>query len=316
MRLQSMPSIDLLRTFEASARHLSFTRAAEELFLTPSAVSRQIKSLEESLGVVLYTRGTRSLQLTEQGHHLQRTVDSLLERLEEAVSSMKHMKAPRQLGIATTISFASMWLVPRLADFRLRHPDVDIRVSAASEAPGLRQHRLDLAIRYAKPGSLPAGAEVLFDEAVFPVCSPRLAGRPIRTPDDLPHHTLLHIDGYSAAFPWYQWSPWLQTAGLLEGHANRALRFNRYDQLIQAAKDGHGVALGRSVLVEQSLKRGELVAPFPADPVPSGSYYLVVDRDAEPHPGLERFRDWLIEQGGASLPARILARRPGAVDQA
>ena len=155
MRLQSMPSIDLLRTFEASARHLSFTRAAEELFLTPSAVSRQIKSLEESLGVALYTRGTRSLQLTEQGHHLQRTVDKLLERLEEAVSSMKHMKAPQQLGIATTISFASMWLVPKLTDFRLRHPDVDIRVSATSEAPRLRQHQLDLAIRYAQPGSLP-----------------------------------------------------------------------------------------------------------------------------------------------------------------
>ncbi|MBQ1762349.1 MAG: transcriptional regulator GcvA [Aquincola sp.] len=298
MRLKALPSLDLLRTFEASARHLSFTKAAEELFVTPSAVSRQIKMLEESLGVSLYLRGVRSLSLTEAGRRLQRTVDAALHQLEASFDTLKGTVRPRVLAIGTTVSFAALWLVPRLAEFRRRHPEVDIRVSAANDVQDVRRERLDVAIRYARPERLPQGTRVLFQESVFPVCSPGLQqdpARPLSTPADLAQHVLLHMDDACGDLAWYRWNHWLDAQGLGQAGLASALRFSHYDQMIQAAVDGQGVALGRHPLVDRLLAQGRLVAPIHQPPTSSGTYYLVVNTDTQANPDAELFVAWLLE---------------------
>lgn len=296
MRLQTLQSIDLLRTFEASARHLSFTRAAEELFVTPSAVSRQIRMLEESLGVPLYLRGARGLRLTEAGRRLQHAVDGAWHQLEAAVLTLKETRRARTLSIGTTVSFAALWLVPRLPDFLRLHAGIDIRVRATSEVQDTRRERLDVAIRYARPGHVPRGERLLFDESVFAVCSPALcqdAEWPLRTPADLAQHVLLHLDDACGDLAWYRWNHWLESMGLPDLAAAGAVRFSHYDQLIQAAVDGQGVALGRRPLVDRLMAQQRLVAPFAEPPISSGAYYVVTNPAPLSHADAGLFTDWL-----------------------
>lgn len=315
MRLRALQSIDLLRTFEASARHLSFTKAADELCVTPSAVSRQIKTLEENLGVSLYLRGVRSLRLTEAGRRLQRSVETALHQLETTVLTLKESAPPRVLGIGTTVSLAALWLVPRLARFRVRHQDIDIRVSASSEVQDTRRARLDVAIRYARPEHIPQGARVLFHEKVFAVCSPRLCqdpDHPLRTPADLAHHVLLHMDDACGEMAWYRWSYWLESVGLADVAPASTLRFSHYDQMIQQAVDGQGVALGRYPLVDRLLAQQKLVTPFAEPPISSGAYYLVTNPDSPSPADVELFIDWLMESAasGADPDPPDSRRRP------
>lgn len=299
MRLKSLPSIDLLRSFEAAARHLSFTKAAKELFLTQSAVSRQVKSLEQHLGLVLFHREIRQLQLTEPGRHLHNTVDQVLRQLETTVATLKGNERTRTLGIGTTVSFAALWLIPRLGAFRARYPDIDVRVSATSELQDIRRRRLDIAIRYAKPGRLEAGARLLFTEQLFAVSSPCLVntGRvPLRDPKDLESHVLLHMDDPCGDWPWYTWTSWLQNMGLSHLRPAGGLRFSQYDQVIQAALDGQGVALGRSPLIDRLLRQGRLVAPFSEEHVLSGAYHLVTESNTQADTDVARFIDWLYDE--------------------
>ena len=302
MRLRALPSIDLLRTFEATARHLSFNKAAGELFVTPSAVSRQIKMLEEDLGVSLYLRGVRSLSLTEPGLRLQRTVDAALQQLEATVATLKEVERSRNLGIATTVSFAALWLLPRLAAFRMQHTGIDIRVSATSEVQDIKRKRLDVAIRYARPEQVPQGARVLFQEKVFAVCAPQLCSdgeHPLRTPADIKHHVLLHMDDACGDFAWYRWHNWFEVMGMPDPRSASALRFSQYDQMIQAAVDGQGVALGRHPLVNRLIAQGRLVAPFGEPTRTSGSYYLVTEPSSSANPDVDLFTSWLLEQASA-----------------
>jgi DNA-binding transcriptional LysR family regulator len=298
MRLQTLQSIDLLRTFEASARHLSFTRAAEELFVTPSAVSRQIRMLEESLRVPLYLRGPRGLRLTEAGLRLQQAVDGAWHQLEAAVLTLKEARRSRVLSIGTTVSFAALWLVPRLPAFRRLHPGIDIRVLATSEVQDTRRERLDVAIRYARPGQVPRGERLLFDERVVAVCSPALlhdAQRPLQAPADLSQQVLLHLDDACGDLAWYRWSHWLQSMGQSYLTPVGTVRFSHYDQLIQAAVEGQGVALGRQPLVDRLLAQRRLVAPFAEPPIGSGAYYLLTNPAPLSHADTGLFTDWLAQ---------------------
>jgi DNA-binding transcriptional LysR family regulator len=298
MRLQTLQSIDLLRTFEASARHLSFTRAAEELFVTPSAVSRQIRSLEESLGVSLYLRGARGLRLTEAGRRLQQAVDGAWHQLESAVLTLKEARRTRVLSIGTTVSFAALWLVPRLPAFRSLHPGIDIRVRATHEVQDTRRERLDVAVRYARPGHVPRGEPLLFEESVFAVCSPALCDDrewPLRTPADLAQHVLLHLDDACGDLAWYRWSHWLESAGLPDLAPKGVVRFSHYEQLIQAAVDGQGVALGRQPLIDRLLAQRRLVAPFAEPPIGSGAYYVVTNPAPLSHSDAGLFTAWLAQ---------------------
>lgn len=267
MRLKTLPSTDLLRSFEAAARHLSFTKASAELFVTQSAVSRQIKTLEEQLNVRLFLRDIRKLDLTEAGRLLYQSVDIVLKQLEATTARLVTADQSRTLGISTKVSFSALWLIPRLGRFRSLCPLVDVRVSATSEVQNIKRKRLDMAIRYARPERVPAGARILFQEEVFAVCSHSLLGdasRPLREPADLSQHVLLHMDDSCGDWPWYTWSYRLEEIGLPQLRPAGAIRFSQYDQMIQVCIDGQGVALGRQPLVGRLLAQQRLVAPFKA----------------------------------------------------
>src|SRR6185369_4328010 len=197
-----LPPLELLLAFEAAARHLSFTRAAEELSLTQSAISRQIQALEESLGTKLFERRTRSLLLTEAGQRFYQVAQGVLVELDQATQKLRGATAARTVTVTTTPGFASLWLIPRLNVYLQANPGVDVRISASYETTNLEREGIDLAIRYA-PDEEMAGQAALFEEAVIPVCSPALAAdpaRPLREPADLHSHVLLHSD--DAKYSW------------------------------------------------------------------------------------------------------------------
>jgi DNA-binding transcriptional LysR family regulator len=201
---RNLPSLDLLRGFEAAARTLSFTKAAGELFITQSAVSRQIKALEEHLGVALFQRMNRALLLTDAGQTFYRTASLVLGLVEEAVAKLSHPASGSMVTVTASVSFAALWLVPRLTSFRQAHPEIDVRISANNEILNLQRDRIDLAVRFCKSEAAPKNAIRLFGEEVFPVCSPsvlRDRSKPLKKPADLAKHVLLHIDDPDGRWP-------------------------------------------------------------------------------------------------------------------
>jgi DNA-binding transcriptional LysR family regulator len=295
---RALPSLDLLRGFEAAARNLSFTRAAEELFITQSAVSRQVKTIEDHLGVTLFARRHRALQLTEAGHDLYRATAQALRQLSDAAAKIRERGAVRTLTVTATIGFASLWLIPRLADFRSQRPDIDIRIAANNRMLDLEHEGIEIAVRYCASKAAPAGATKLFGEVVLPVCSPALVtpAAPLATPQDLRHHILLHYEGPDGVTPWLSWTVWLETMQLAELKPAGSLRFSQYDQTIQAAIDGQGVALGTSPLVRQPIRQGKLIAPLEKKSESSRAYYLITSADAAERPEVKDFAAWLLRQ--------------------
>ncbi len=305
--MSKLASLDLLKGFEAAARHLSFTRAAAELCVTQSAVSRQIKALEDQLGVALFQRRNRALLLTDAGQILFRAASEMLRLLAEATERLTQETPGRMLTVTTTVSFASLWLVPRLVNFRRQHPDIDVRIAANNEMVDLRRQRIDLAIRFCEPKAAPAGALPLAREEVFPVCSPALLrdrARLLRRPQDLARHVLLHLDDAASSWPWFNWAEWLQAMGVPELKPAGALRFSHYDQLIRAAIDGEGIALGRNPLVTEPLRRKQLVAPFDRKAVSSREYYILVAPESASRKAVADFMAWLMDE--VRLDAGIL----------
>ena len=292
-----LPSLDPIRGFEAAARHLSFTRAAEELFITQSAVSRQIKALEDHLGVPLFTRMNRALLLTEARTTLYRTAALTLKLVDSAVNKLQNEPASRMLTVTTTVSFASLWLVPRLAAFRKLHPEIDVRIAANDALLHLDRDQIDLAVRFCEPGSAPQGALRLAREEVFPVCSPKLVRdrkRPLKAPENLQHHVLLHLDDAGARWPWLDWAQWFVAMKVRDLKPAGSLRFSHYDQLIRAAIDGEGVALGRTPLVRRLISAGQLVAPFDSKTVSSRQYFVVASAASAKRHEVKMFADWLL----------------------
>jgi DNA-binding transcriptional LysR family regulator len=312
-----LPSLDLLKGFEAAARLLSFTKAGEELYLTQSAVSRQIQELEEQLGIALFHRRHRALALTEAGEQLYPAAAQVLATVRAATDRLRSHSGKRTLSVTTTHSFAALWLIPRLAGFTRSRPAVEVRITADSRVQNLERDGLDIAIRHG-PASL-AGPDALrlFGERVFPVCSPKLASdatRPIREPSDLRHHVLLQYDDPEGRHPWLHWKTWLEIAGLPELRPAGSLLFSGYEQIIPAAIAGHGVALGRTPLVRDALKRGELVAPFPRHADPARAYFVIVSKHAEGRAEVAEFVAWLRREAAgeeaAAEPGPATARAP------
>jgi DNA-binding transcriptional LysR family regulator len=319
---RDLPPLDLLRGFEAAARHLSFTKAADELFLTQSAISRQVQGLEEALGVALFQRRHRALLLTDQGQLLQQTVARHLKELRDVVARISQ-EPVRMLTVTTLVTFASLWLIPRLAQFRGRHPGIDVRIAAANEILDLERDRIDVAIRYVAPERAPPGSVKLFGEEVVPMCAPVLLkdkARPLREPADLVHHVLLHDDPESSRYAaqYLQWDIWLQAMGLPDLEPAGSVRFSHYDQMVQAALNGEGVALGRLPLMSRQIRDGTLVAPFEKargrgrGTVSTRAYFLLTAPGAEKRPEVRAFMDWLFEEAkqGASAPAPPPAATP------
>ena len=294
----ALPPLDLLVGFESAARHLSFTKAGEELFLTQSAVSRQIKDLEDELGVALFQRRHRSLALTEAGQQFYAAAAQVLTTMRSATERLQAQAGKRRpLSVTTTHSFAALWLIPRLAGFTRTHPGVDVRITAETRVQDLERDGLDLAIRHGPASLAGPNAVRLFGEKVFPVCSPKLLKKtPLKVPADLRHHILLHYDDPDGRHPWLHWKSWLEVERIADLKPAGTLTFSGYEQIIPAAVAGHGVALGRSPLVKDLLTSGELVAPFRSHADPARAYFAILSKSAASRPEVGEFVSWLRDE--------------------
>ena len=305
---RDLPSLDLLKAFECAARHLSFTRAGAELFLSQSAVSRQIQQLEAQLGVQLFLRRTRQLLLTEAGQRYYRDVSQALHQLREAGAALRTSFHPRHVTITTTLTFASLWLVPQLADFQRLHPGIEVHVAADNTIRDLERDRIDVAIRYAPRRHAGAGAIRLFGERVLPVGSPRLLkNENARRPEDLARFVWLHYDDPEHAAPWLTWDVWFEAMKVPQPAPRGVLRFSHYDMLLRAAIDGQGIALGRLPLIAPLIENGSLAALLADDRSTSTAldraYWLVGAQSAASRPEASTFMQWL-EQRAALLSKR------------
>jgi LysR family transcriptional regulator, glycine cleavage system transcriptional activator len=294
-----LPPLDLLRGFEAAARHLSFTRAAGELFLTQSAVSRQIQALEEYLGLPLFERRHKALALTGAGEAYYRSVAQTLEQLREATRRLRETRTGHVLTVTTTISFAALWLVPRLTRFRKEHPSVDVRITATHEVVDLEREGVDVAIRDCPLNRAPPDAEFLAGEHLAAMCSPsylKEAKRmklPLERPADLRRHVLLNLHEVTRRWPWMSWAAWFEAMGVEEPTPAGTLIFDQYDQVIQAALHGQGVALGRMTLTGQLIRDKQLVALFGSQQRLARGYHAVFARHARERPEARQFVDWV-----------------------
>ena len=299
---RTLPPLDLLVGFEAAARHLSFTRAAAELFLTQSAVSRQILALEEFLGVPLFERRHKALALTEAGRAYFRTVGPVLEQLRESTRRLRESRSQKLLTVTTTISFASMWLVPRLARFRKDHPHVDVRVAASTDVVDIEREGIDLAIRDLRPEAAPPGSIALMGDHVAPVCSAaylkesRAAKRPLAKPGDLHRHVLLHMHDPHGRFPFISWPGWLEAHGLPDLVPEGSLVFGQYDQVIHAAMHGQGVALGRMSLLAEDVRDKRLVTLFGKSQRISRVFHAIYAKSAASRTEAKEFVQWLKQE--------------------
>lgn len=302
IRRAELPRLDLLRSFEAAARTLSFTQAAQELFLTQSAVSRQIQQIEAGLGVSLFERRHRALVLTEAGRVMQRAVVDCLERLRDATARVRVTTPLRQLSMTTTPGFASLWLIPRLARFTASHPQVDVRISATVERLDLDRSQVDVAVRFC---ALPDGVgPPLFEEAVMPVCAPQLLRNralQLKKPADLAQHTLLAVDMPQGRGLTVDWAPWMALMGLPEPRMKNTLRFTQYTDAVVAALAGQGVVIGRMPLLADMLQDGRLVAPFGGSAASQRGYFIVTGPRFADNPDAQDFVRWLREEAEAEL---------------
>ena len=294
-----LPSLNGLRFFEAVARHMSFKEAARELFVTPGAVSQQIRHLEEELEVTLFRRNGRQVQLTEAGLQLFPALRESFLRITQVIDQLKALDSTGALTISVLPSFASKWLVPRLDRFAERHPEIDIRISASRDLVDFSKADVDLAIRLG--GKKAPGLEryLLMEEESYPICSPALLkGRhPLREPADLLRHPLLHDENTK------DWESWLKKLGLPADAAKKGPVFDDAGLMVQAAILGQGVALGRRSLVAADLEAGHLVRLFSlAEPFYYGNYYIVYPREFAHRSKLTAFRDWLLKEAGNTLP--------------
>ena len=291
---QDLPRLDLLHSFEAAARLLSFTRAARELFFTQSAVSRQIQQIEARLGVALFERRHRALALTDAGRVMYRAVSASLEQLRDATLLARAATPLRQVSVTMTPGFASLWLIPRLSRFTASHPLVDVRLSATLEVQDLDRNQLDIAVRFC-PNSQGEGPP-LFEELVQPVCSPQLLSNrtnPLKKPADLIHQTLLAVDTPHGMALTGDWEPWLKVMGLPELRTKNTVRFTQYADAISAAIAGQGVAIGRFPLLNALLRTKQLVAPFSGAAASKRGYFVALGARAAGNPDAQDFAAWL-----------------------
>lgn len=290
-----LPPLAQLEAFEAAARHLSFTRAADELALTQSAVSRQIAALESFFGVPLFQRLHRALRLSDAGLVLQRAVLEVLQQLHEVSVALRGPTRLKTVVVTTTAGFAGLWLIPRLAGFTESRPDVDVRISASNTVMNLNRDGIDVAIRYDTEEGAGTQGVRLFGEVVLPVCSPRLlrdASRALKTPQDLRHHCMLHMDTGPGS-QLLEWPMWLRAMKIDALKPASVLHFSMYDQMIQAAVNGQGVALGRLPLLNSLLAQRKLVAPFKKSVASPRSYYVFRSDASRAKPEVNQFLAWL-----------------------
>ncbi|MGB0750231.1 MAG: transcriptional regulator GcvA [Magnetospiraceae bacterium] len=295
--VRRLPPLNSVRAFEAAARHGSFTLAAEELFVTPAAISHQVKSLETFLGVALFHRHARGLTLTDAGGIYAPGLTKGLNHLARAEGLLRE-RAPRGLlRLSVLPSFANLWLAPRVGGFQHLYPEITLQVEAEHQLTDFSSGKVDFGIRYGTGDYPGLWTRTLFTETVFPVCSPALLNKaPLRGLADLEHHVLLHDYEATDGEPSLTWKPWLRRGSLSVRQAETGIFFNESTSLYRAASAGAGVALGRSVILSEMLGSGRLVRPM-ADELPAESAYFLVTTEsmAETVKG-QAFINWMLAQ--------------------
>ncbi|GAB3092663.1 transcriptional regulator GcvA [Lysobacter terrae] len=297
--------LNALRAFETAARCLSFQAAAAQLFVTPAAISHQVKHLEAYLGVKLFHRGHRSVELTTEGEALATSLGELFGLLDLALDRTI-APAAADLRVSTMESFAAKWLAPRLHRFHRDHPDLKVRIETGNQHTDFVRDGIDVAIRYGPGGYTGVFAERLMDAPVFPVCAPSLPGdglRPLAVPDDLSHHTLLHDESAGGRHGVPGWQAWLEASGAAQVDADRGPVFASIYLAQEAAVAGHGVALGVAPLVEEDLQRGRLVRPFDHTLDNAYAFWIVRRHRADTNPATAAFCRWLRKEASGEPSA-------------
>jgi LysR family glycine cleavage system transcriptional activator len=286
-----LPPLNSLRVFESAARHLSFTRAADELFVTQAAVSHQIKALEEFLGLQLFRRRNRSLLLTEEGQSYFLELKDIFSSLQEATHRVLERSEKGALTISLPPSFAIQWLVPRLTDFNQQQPDIDVRIKAVDKDEGSLIEDVDVAIYYGKGNWSGLRADKLYQEFLIPLCSPLLLNsKPLDTLNDLVSHTLLHDTSRR------EWKQFVRENGLNNVNVNHGPIFSHSAMVLQAAVHGQGVALGNNVLAQPEIEAGRLVAPFDKVLMTENAFYVVCHEKQADVGRIATFRNWMLQR--------------------
>lgn len=296
-----LPGTRALRTLEAAARHLNFTRAADELGLTPAAVSHQIKEIEDQLGIVLFTRTSRTIRLTEAGAVLFEASADALDLLGRAVSRAHKMaRGTAQLKVTLDAHFATKWLMRRVDNFRRHQPDIELRFDITYEVRDFDRDDVDVGIRFGTGKYQGLCSHRLFGNVIIPVCSPALlkAGPPLKEPRDLFQHTLAHIVWARQGVTWPNWRMWMAAAGVDDFDDSRTVVFGNSSDAVQAALDGYAVALADFAMVANDLSEGRLVQPFALGikVAPDFAYHLVYPQGAADDARIVAFRDWLLNE--------------------
>ena len=303
-----LPSLNGLRAFEAAARHLSFTLAAQELNVTQTAISHQIRRLEEELGIRLFIRQNRALALPPQAIEYLPGIRAAFQDLRSATDRLLRNDSDRVLTVSTLTSFAVKWLLPRLRGFQDEHPDIDVRITTSVELVDFRKDNVDAAIRFGR-GQWPGlRADWLMAEHLFPVCSPALlkGKQALRRPEDLSRVTLLHTNAHD------DWRLWLTAAGLPpELSQSPGLTFDLAFMTIQAAIDGIGVAMGQTAYVADDIAKGRLVVPFDITMPADAGFYIVAPQGKATTPKINAFRDWLIATAEGERTAQATRHQSG-----
>ncbi|ESR22856.1 transcriptional regulator GcvA [Lutibaculum baratangense] len=289
-----LPPLNALLTFEAAARHLNFTRAAEELLVTQAAVSRQVQHLEEHLGATLFERRHRQLELTGIGQRLARAVAIGFEHVAQAADEIVEERTRADVTVSSSVTFASYWLMSRIANYRANYPDVDLHLVATAKTRDITRSGIDLAIRYGR-GEWPGlRAHYLFDNDIFPVCAPRFLAEhgPIDTLAALRKATRLHMVQFDRN--WVTWPSWFAEFGIDEPGEEGGLSFDNYMLLIHACIRGEGVALCGGRLAEDLIARGDLVRPLKSAIRSDRAFYLLEPDGIPARPAVRHFRDWLL----------------------
>jgi LysR family transcriptional regulator, glycine cleavage system transcriptional activator len=293
--MRRLPPLNSLRAFESAARHLSFSKAAEELFVTPAAISQQIKQLEGFLGVVLFRRMTRAVSLTEDAKVVLPTLTEGFDKLAHAVEHLSHADETGLLTVSTPPTFAAKWLLQRLPRFSDEYPDIDVRLDASLVPREFGRDGIDVSIRLGD-GEFPGlHTSRIFDEEFSPVCSPRLidSGNPLKQPSDIKNHRLLHVDWGKLQISLPDWRMWTHAAGIANAEQEHGLHFNVESMAIEAAINGDGVALVSHHAVVDDIEAGRLVRPFELTLPADYSYWLVCPQDHLHRVKVKAFCDWM-----------------------
>lgn len=287
-----LPPLNALKAFEAAARHLSFTKAADELFVTQAAVSHQIKALEEFLSMKLFLRRNRTLLLTEEGQAYFLELKDIFKNLQEATERLLAKGSKGAITVAMPPSFASQWLVPRISRFSVEHPDIDVRIKAVDFDEGFLEDDVDVAIYYGKGRWSGVKADKLHTEYLTPLCSPLLFNgpKPLENLSDLRHHVLLHDLSREA------WKNWLKSVGVAGVNVNQGPVFSHSMLVLQAAALGQGIALGNTILARPELDAGRLIMPFEEKVASRDAFYLVCDEAQADLGKIAAFRAWILAQ--------------------